>query len=183
MAKPTPHQLRLQDALQFEEDKWQLKYKYVKKHSISTRKRVFMTELFTSGPYTNARFVHAKVKTSQACQYCNDPYQDFIHLFLECPEVTSLRTALTAKWPRPVTKLECALGTDNNSGEEKAMSFVLLEFIFYVQRANWANENLSLSSFKGAVRAIEVVEGRIAIKNNRPEKHRTKWEEIFKLIA
>ena len=31
MAKPTPHQLRLQDALQFEEDKWQLKYKYVKK--------------------------------------------------------------------------------------------------------------------------------------------------------
>ena len=97
--------------------------------------------------------------------------------------MTSLRSALTAKWPRAVTKLECALGTDNNSEEEKAMSFVLLEFIFYVQRANWANDSLSLSGFKGAVRAIEVVEGRIAIKNNRPERHRTKWEEIFKLIA
>ena len=93
--------------------------------------------------------------------------------------MTSLRSALTARWPRAVTKQECVLGTDNNSEEEKAMSFVLLEFIFYVQRANWAGENLSLSSFKGAVRAIEVVEGRIAIKNNRPEKHSLKWNEIF----
>ena len=94
-----------------------------------------------------------------------------------------MRNALTAKWPRPTSKLEWALGTDNNSEEEKAMSFVLLEFIFYVQRANWASENLSLSSFKGSIRAIEVVEGRIAIKNNRPERHRIKWEEVFKLIA
>ena len=63
------------------------------------------------------------------------------------------------------------------------MSFVLLEFIFYVQRSNWEDKKLSLSGFKGMIRSIEVVENRIAIKNNRPEKHRTKWEEIFKLIA
>ena len=121
------------------------------------------------------------VKTSQACQYCSEPYQDFIHLFLNCPEVTSLRDVVAAKWPRTVTRQEWALGTDNNDEEEKAMSFVLLEFIFYVQRANWAGEKLSLSSFKGAVRAIEVVESRIAIKNSRIERHRTKWEEILKL--
>ena len=42
---------------------------------------------------------------------------------------------------------------------------------------------LSLSKFKGAIRAIEVVESRIAIKNNRPDKHKTKWEEIFKLLS
>ena len=97
--------------------------------------------------------------------------------------MVSLRSTLTAKWPRPVTKLECALGTDNNDEEERAVSFVLLEFVFYVQRANWADESLSLSSFKGAIRAIEAMESRIAIKNNRPERHRSKWENIFKLIA
>ena len=90
---------------------------------------------------------------------------------------------MTAKWPRAITKQECAFGTDNESEEERAMSFVLLEFIFYVQRSNWEDKKLSLSGFKGMIRSIEVVENRIAIKNNRPEKHRTQWEEIFKLIA
>ena len=36
--KSTPHQKRLQEALGFEEDKWHSKYKYIKKHSISTKK-------------------------------------------------------------------------------------------------------------------------------------------------
>ena len=141
----------------------------MKKHSISTWKRVFLFELFNTGVYTNTRYSKIGVKESPACQYCNEPYQDFQHLFLECLEVISLREAVTAKWPRAITKAECLLGTDNTGDEEKAMTFVLLEFVFYVQRTNWKSEDLSLAGFKSMVTAIEVVGGRIATKNSRPE--------------
>ena len=77
---------------------------------------------------------------------------------------------------------EWHIGTDNDTHEERAMTFVIVELNHYVQITNWKEEGLSIAKFKGKLRGIETIERRIAMKKLKLEKHEMKWKEIYKLI-
>ena len=178
----TPHQKRLILEYGIEEDEWSRLHKYVKKHSIATRKREFLYKMICMGPYTNTDYHRFKIKSSSKCQYCEEPKQDFKHLFQECELIKDLRERMAIRWDIKPSDKEWIIGMKNDTAEEKAVTFIVFELNHYIQIENWKGEELSLAAFKGKLRAIENVERRIAMKNNKINIHERKWEDIFQLI-
>ena len=78
---------------------------------------------------------------------------------------------------------EWLLGTENDSQENRALTHIIMEFNYYVQRTNWKGNPLSLNEFKRGVRAMEYIERIIAMKKANIERHDIKWNHIFKLLS
>ena len=114
------------------------------------------------------------IKQKRNCTYCGYQEQDFEHLFMYCPEVTDLKSRIVAKWKTKPTKKEWILGTENENQEEKAITHIMMEFSYYVQRTNWKGEALSLAGFKRGIRATEHIERMIAMKRLKLESHEAK---------
>ena len=182
-AELTPHQERLTTEFDITMEEWEKKYKYIKKHSIATKKRDFLYMWLCAGPYTNSRYVHFGVKPDAKCQYCNHDKQDFRHLFQECKEVNELRERLSARWRVAPNMKEWLMGTENNTQEEKALTYICLELNHYIQFTNWKGSDLSLADFKKNLRSTEFLERIIAQKKNRMETHDEKWRKIFNLLG
>ena len=181
--KLTPHQERMEKRHSINEEEWKNLYRYIKNHSIATRKRDFVYKLICMGPYTNVNYEKFGVKSSSACQYCGNLKQDFQHLFEECKEVNDLRDRLSIRWEKKPDRKEWLFGTRNKDDEEKAMTYIAIELIHYVQNTNWKEEELSLAKFKGKLRATEYIERKIAMKKLKMAQHDQKWDHIFRMLT
>ena len=105
------------------------------------------------GPYTNHRFSKFGVKEDPSCEYCGMEKQDFEHLFMKCPEVDALRDRIAARWNTNPTLKEWIFGTTNESSEDRAKTYIMMELNYYMQRTNWKGNALSLSNFKSNLRS------------------------------
>ena len=179
----TPHQERLSKMHGVTTEEWNNLYRYIKKHSIATKKRDFLYKWISMGTYTNARFVKFGVKNSAKCHYCECEKQDFLHLFEKCDEVNSLRDRLAARWAQKPTMKEWLLGRWNGDEKDRAITFICFELNHYVHVTNWEGADLSLTKFKSRLRAIEFIERRIAMKKLKLDTHDKKWKDIHQLLG
>ena len=97
-------------------------------------------------------------------------------------EIEELRTRLAARWSSQPTKKEWLIGTNNDNQDERATTFIIMEFNQYVHLTNWKGEDLSLNSFKSLLRGTERIERLIAEKKLKQEQHSSKWNKIFDLM-
>jgi len=177
----TPHQQRLQaiGVAQTGKD-WEAIYKTTLRHSISTRTRAKLFQLFSTGLYTNHDYHRFGHLDSPACQLCDHCDQTFLHLFLECEEVNSLKDRLTAQWDTPIGEADW-LGRERPD-MDRGKHFLALELTLYIHRANWARERPSIQAFKARVRGMEKIEKTIAIKRGKTATHEAKWASILRLM-
>jgi len=182
-SEPTKHQRRIETIIDISEEDWPSAYKRVKQHAISMRQRSFAYRLLVMGLYTNKDYFRFGYKPSPKCTFCNEPRQDFEHLFLACPTVNSFRSAVAARWtltlPPPMW---LSLPLSAESVSERAMAYLTIELNAYVHRTNWLEGDLSLIAFKATVRQTERTESKIAQSRDKFIVHSEKWQQILGLL-
>ena len=147
----TPHQKRLEEKCDLSEEDWKHIYKLVKSHSIYSRRRSFLYIFYVVKSYTNSSYHRFKVKDSPECKYCNEPYQNFMHLFFECEEVKKLREKMNQEWNLSLPDTEkakvLALGSEFEE-LDRVCIFLILEFNYYVYINNWEDKPLDLAGLR-----------------------------------
>jgi len=182
-SEPTKHQRRIETIVEIDEEEWPNAYKRIKQHAISIRQRSFAYRQLVMGLYTNKDYFRFDYKQSPKCTFCNEPRQDFEHLFLACPTVNSFRNAVAARWPLAMPPpLWLSLPLSAESVSEKAMAYLTIELNAYVHRTNWLEGELSLQAFKATVRQSERIESKIALSRDKIMVHAEKWQPILELM-
>ena len=153
----TPHQKRLEERCNLQEEDWKFIYKLVKSHSIYSRRRSFLYIFYNVKSYTNSSYHRFNVKDSPGCKYCNEPYQNFEHLFFECEEVKRLKQKMSLDWNLNLPDNDRArvLGLGNNDEEmDKVCTFMVLECNHYVHRNNWEDKPIDLTGLRSQLHAV-----------------------------
>jgi len=178
-------QKTIAEAIGASEEEWSEALRAVKNHSSDMRRRDRLFRVYSGTLYTNKSYHRFGYKESPKCSFCPESPQSLLHLLCLCPEVGSFRDRIAIRWTEgePMTTKRWLLGSEYSNKTENAKNFIARELLLYIHSANWANEPLSVSAFKGILRASQKIEYSIADKNNRLEPHLIKWEAITPLLA
>jgi len=179
----TKHQRRIETIVEIEENDWHNAYKCIKRHAIAMRQRSFAYRQLVMGLYTNKDYFVFGYKESPKCTFCNEPRQDFEHLFLACATVNSFRSAVAARWPMVMTPpLWLSLPLTAESQDERAMAYLTIELNAYIHRTNWLGGELSIPALKATIRQSERTESKIALSRDKITIHAEKWQPILQLM-
>ena len=124
-------------------------------------------------------------KSSPKCNFCNAEEQDFIHLYITCPEVAKFRHNLSKDWPgMKMDAKRWFLGTSiTNEILEKSKNIIAKEANHFIFKMNWADKELSVDAFKNWLKSDEEPEEALAMTINKIFDHHLKWSQVQLLIT
>ena len=155
----------------------ELVMRLTKKHLMCSITRAKIFRLYAAISYTNKSYYRFGHKESPKCTFCEEPKQDFIHLFITCPAVIKFREELEGVWKEKLTGKEWFFGNAHNS-----QSFLIRESNLFIHANNWAGKTLNLHEFKAYISAKEKIEAEIAKKRNKVCDHINIWEHRLKMM-
>ena len=182
--QPNNTQLKFQELLELEEDDLSLAFSKIKQDHVSGLKREFQFKLLSGRVFTNKAYAKMGRKTSAKCTFCQEPKQNFSHLYITCEGVTKFRNTISRTWQgSEMTPKRWFLGTSiTNDPRETCKNFIAKEINHYVFQTNWAGEELSLTAFKNRILAEEESEEEVANNTNNIFDFLVKWENIKQII-
>ena len=182
---PNENQLKVQEVLGLEEEEVKIAFRNFKKDNPCTWKQDFQFKLLSGAVFTNTRYIHMGHKKTTACTFCNEPYQDFVHLFTLCPGVRRFRERLAANWQGdPMDKKRWFLGASATSDIlEKSKNIIAKEANHFIFKTNWAGNELSVEAFKRWLQSDEEPEEALACRVNKLFDHQIKWSYLQTLLT
>ena len=165
-------QVKINDRLQSEKEDWLKAIKNIKTHSICTNKRSKYFRMYAGITYTNKAYYRFGHKSSAKCTYCEEPKQDFIHLFIDCPEIKKFKNELLEIWNVNINDKEWFFGSD-----EECLSFLTKEANLYIHARNWAEKQLNFRNFQAHIASMEKIEADIAERRHKLDEHVYKWSD------
>ena len=181
---PNPTQLKSQKELQYDEDELALAFKTIKKENRSRRKQEFQFKMISGIIYANSAYCRMGFKNSAKCTFCEEEYQNFIHLYIHCQEVEKFRKKISSKWEgEEMTKKRWILGISNsNEVKERSKNYIAKESNYFIFKMNWADNPLSIVAFLNMIFAEFEPEEALAQKLNKENEFQEKWDNIKSLL-
>ena len=183
--QPNLTQVKTQNALKYDEDDLATAFKKIKKDTLSRRRQDFQFFKLISGIiYANSAYHRMGFKNSSKCNFCDEEYQNFIHLYINCEEIKKIRKLISAEWEgEEMTEKRWILGVSSSQGIlEKTKNYIAKEINYFIFKMNWADKNLSVEAFKNLVYAEKDPEEALAQKLRKDFDFQEKWEFIKALL-
>ena len=182
---PSETQKKFSKELELEENDLSLAFSKFKKDNPCTWKQEFQFKLLSGRVHTNNAYFHMKHKPSKKCTFCSNEDQDFIHTYIQCPEVKAFRQALQKDWQgEKMTRKRWFLGvSETNDTLEQCKNIIAKEANHFIFKMNWAGSRLSLDAFKSWLKSDEEPEEALALRINKVFDHYLKWSNIQLLLG
>jgi hypothetical protein len=147
----------------------------MKRVTPDTKMRSFILQFSLGLCYTNKDYHRFGFRESAKCAFCDEPRQNFKHLFFECNAVKELWDAVESRniIPERATLDNKIFGT-----LDIPTNYIIFHLHRFVHRQNFHDEKLNHLHFLGEMRKCKRVEKEIAIKRNALRKYEVKWASI-----
>ena len=149
--------------------------------TIETQIRSFYFKLFHNAIGTNAFLYKIKKVDSPNCFFCSQSPESLVHLFCNCPNITSLWQNLLSYISRKtgccdyVTTFEKMFGVCYDSAHKKCINCLFLYLKFYIYRCKFQKVQPNFDAFMVFINFKRKLEYKIAEKKNKLGAHFKKW--------
>ena len=127
------------------------------------------------------------IKEQSSCPQCNNPEQDIIHLFWECPSTRKLWSSID-RWLSQ--ELSLHVQTSREAAVMNIFSYIditylnLFNFIFTIVKKIIYNNRENVTELRlqvviNSLKKYEKIERLIAIKNKQLQNHFNKWLQLY----
>ena len=181
---PNGTQLKIKEELDLDEDLFAIAFKNLRKDNPCTHRQDIQFRILSGIAYYNKAYHRLGHKNSAKCTFCPEKEQDFIHLYIKCPEVKRFRSRLSENWPGEKMDVKrWFLGASiTDDILEKSKNIIAKEANHYIFKMNWANKDLSFDAFKNWLKSDEEPEEALAMRINKVFDHHLKWSQIQLLL-
>ena len=144
--------------------------------------RSFQYRLLQRGLVTNIQLSKWGIKEDDLCSFCQQGRETYTHLFWECELVRKIweqiERDIQSRYQIPVVlNAQNVIFNTITEQEYHVANFICLIVKQYIYRQKCLQKVLSIDELKAQIEKIERMEKYIATKNNKLNKHVTKWEK------
>ncbi len=165
---------------------WENIYSNVFIATICTKFRDFQFRLLHRSLVTNKKLVTMKKSTNNKCTFCNIELETIEHLLFECQscQVIWLRlfNLISQQTGLPIdpTKTNIILGIplQDKSPIKQAINTCIVIGKQYIYACRCLNKIPNFQELLERIRFYKLIEYKIALKNNKAEKHERKWNSL-----
>ena len=155
--------------------------------TIGSHTRIFHYKILNNILYVNNRLFKMNIVNSELCSLCEVEPETVIRLLCSCGKVKQLWSSVQ-QWCSKCFSLPglstqtAVLAFLENARAHIHQNIILLFFKKFVYEKRELPSQIALPTFLNYLNYIYKIEHKIALKNNKVEKHLKKWETIQQLF-